>query len=140
MRRSFTGWIRRLDEAVSGTRPYLTATRFFLHHGFELVESTATGFDLVCFRPSEAAVLPRFADNARRGTVPRDEGVHFEFVYQCPFVPGCVREMSEVARGLVRYGAREIRKIQGKKTSEVAAILGRKEVEEVIHRDDMVVL
>ena len=50
------------------------------------------------------------------------------------------RTETEVARGLVRYGAREIRKILGKKTSEVAAILDRSEVEEVIHRDDMVVL
>ena len=85
--------------AVSGERPYLTSTRFFLHHGFERVERTATGFDLVCYRARPEAPAPRFAASARRGTVPRDEGVHFEYADQCPFVPDCVRQMSAVARG-----------------------------------------
>ena len=91
---------RRGVVAVSGSRPYLTPTRFYLHQGFERVERTATGFDLVRYRPSDDAPEPRFADSARRGTVPQQEGVHFEYVYQCPFVPGCLRDMSEVARGL----------------------------------------
>jgi hypothetical protein len=46
------------------------------------------------------APTPRLADNARRGTVPQADGVHFEYVHQCPFVPGCLREMSAVARDL----------------------------------------
>lgn len=86
--------------AVSGSQPYLTATSFYLRQGFERVDRTAGGFDLVCFRVSEEAPLPRFGENARRETVPQNEGVHFEFVYQCPFVPSCVRQMSEVARDL----------------------------------------
>lgn len=46
----------------------------------------------------------------------------------------------EVARGLVRYDSEAVRKILGKKTSEVAAVLEGVEGEEVIHRDDLVVL
>ncbi len=46
----------------------------------------------------------------------------------------------EVARGLARYGSEEVRKILGRKTSEVASILEGTEGEEVIHRDDLVVL
>ncbi len=46
----------------------------------------------------------------------------------------------EIARGLVRYGSEEVRKILGKKTSEVAAVLEGVEGAEVIHRDDLVVL
>ncbi|MFC1531326.1 GNAT family N-acetyltransferase [Gemmatimonadota bacterium] len=83
--------------AVSGRSPYLTDTRFYLHHGFELVERTDTGCDLVGFRDGTAPT-PRFADNARRGTVPEAEGVHFEYAYQCPFIPGCLRDMAAVAR------------------------------------------
>lgn len=82
---------------VAGRSPYLTDTRFYLHHGFELIERTETGYDLVCHRGSPEAPIPCFADNARRGTVPEDEGVHFEYVYQCPFVPGCLRAMASVA-------------------------------------------
>ena len=46
----------------------------------------------------------------------------------------------EVARGLVRYGSAEVRKIQGKKTSEIADVLEEAGSEEIIHRDDLVVL
>ena len=84
---------------VSGRSPYLTDTRFYLHHGFELVERTETGYDLVCYRRDgdQGAPTPRFAANARKGTVSEAEGVHFEYVYQCPFVPGCLQDMSAVA-------------------------------------------
>jgi GNAT superfamily N-acetyltransferase len=83
--------------AVSGRRPYLTDTRFYLHHGFKLVDETDTGFDLVCHSAREGAPAPRFAENAKRGVVPQDGGVHFEYVHQCPFVPDCLRNMSAVA-------------------------------------------
>ena len=56
---------------VSGRRPYLTDTRFYLRHGFELAERTDTGYDLVYVRRRPDAPTPRFADSARRGTVPR---------------------------------------------------------------------
>ena len=45
----------------------------------------------------------------------------------------------EVARGLARYGSGDVRKILGRKTSEVASILTVESGEEVIHRDNMVV-
>ncbi|NOY52834.1 MAG: glutamate 5-kinase [Deltaproteobacteria bacterium] len=46
----------------------------------------------------------------------------------------------EVARGLVNYHAREIKKILGHKTREIEEILGYKYYDEVIHRNDLVVL
>ena len=45
----------------------------------------------------------------------------------------------EIARGLVRYHSESLKRILGKKTSEVASILNVPTGEEVIHRDDMVV-
>lgn len=86
--------------AVAGRKPYLTDTRFYLHHGFEIVERTDTGFDLVCYRATADGPAPEFAERARRGTVSRTEGVHFEYAFQCPFVPDCVEKMSGVAREL----------------------------------------
>jgi len=44
------------------------------------------------------------------------------------------------AKGLANYSAREIEKIKGKKTGEIAAILGYKDYDEVIHRDNLVIL
>jgi glutamate 5-kinase len=45
---------------------------------------------------------------------------------------------SRVARGLVNYSASEIEQIRGKRSSEIEAILGHKDFDEVIHRDNLV--
>ncbi|TVQ32098.1 MAG: glutamate 5-kinase [Phycisphaeraceae bacterium] len=44
---------------------------------------------------------------------------------------------AEIARGLVNYGADDLRLIAGRKTSEIERILGRREHDEVIHCDNM---
>ena len=46
----------------------------------------------------------------------------------------------EFARGLVNFDADELRRIQGAKTREIEARLGYKAVDEVIHRDNLVLL
>ena len=45
-----------------------------------------------------------------------------------------------VARGLVSYTSADIRQIKGLRTTAVAGVLGRKDYDEVIHRDNMVLL
>jgi len=47
---------------------------------------------------------------------------------------------SEFARGLVAFDADEIEKIAGKRSSDVATLLGYAAADEVIHRDDLVLL
>jgi glutamate 5-kinase len=46
----------------------------------------------------------------------------------------------EFARGLVNYSSRELEKIKGKKTTEIESILGYKYYDEIIHRDDLVLM
>ena len=46
----------------------------------------------------------------------------------------------EVARGLTNYAADELRGIRGLKTSEIRAALGYKDYDEVVHRDNLVLL
>lgn len=46
----------------------------------------------------------------------------------------------EIARGLVEYGAAEVREIMGKRTSDIERILGYRSGDEVVHRDDLVLL
>ncbi len=46
----------------------------------------------------------------------------------------------EFARGLAGYDSDEILKIKGKNTSEIQEILGYRSLDEVVHRDDLVVL
>lgn len=56
----------------------------------------------------------------------------------------CVRCLDdtgrEFARGLVNYSAQELRKIKGSHSGRIEAILGYKAYDEIIHRDDLVVL
>lgn len=47
---------------------------------------------------------------------------------------------AEVARGLVNYSSREIERIKGVRTTEIEKRLGYKFSDEVIHRDNLVVL
>lgn len=61
------------------------------------------------------------------------------------FKPGAVIDIRNsvgetVARGLTSYGSDELRKIQGRSTREIPAILGSCLYEEAVHRDHMIVL
>jgi glutamate 5-kinase len=44
------------------------------------------------------------------------------------------------ARGLAGYGADDVRRLAGKKTSQIEAVLGYRQVDEVVHRNDLVLL
>ncbi len=46
----------------------------------------------------------------------------------------------ELARGLTNYSSEELDMIKGAKTSEIENLLGHKHFDEVIHRDDLVIL
>jgi len=56
----------------------------------------------------------------------------------------CVRCLNlqgrEFARGLVNYSAQELEQIKGLHTSKIEKVLGYKAYDEIIHRDDLVVL
>ena len=50
------------------------------------------------------------------------------------------KDAHELARGLVHYSSAELAQIKGCKSAEIADILGHKNFDEVIHRDDLVIL
>lgn len=51
-----------------------------------------------------------------------------------------VDESKEIARGLVNYSGDEVRKIKGLRTSLIKKMLGDKPYDEIIHRDNIVLL
>ncbi|ODS32575.1 MAG: glutamate 5-kinase [Candidatus Scalindua rubra] len=51
-----------------------------------------------------------------------------------------VNENKEIARGLMNYSAVEVQKIKGLRTSLIKKVLGNKPYDEIIHRDNMVLL
>lgn len=46
----------------------------------------------------------------------------------------------EIARGLVNYSSEDVARIKGRRSRDIEAILGRKDFDEVVHRDNLVVL
>lgn len=49
-------------------------------------------------------------------------------------------DREEFARGLVNYSAEEVEQIKGRKSTEIERVLGYKHSDEVIHRDNLVIL
>lgn len=49
-------------------------------------------------------------------------------------------EGNRIAKGMINYSSSEIKKIKGKKTSEIEEILGYKYSDETIHRDNLVLM
>ena len=49
-------------------------------------------------------------------------------------------EGQEFARGLVNYSAEEVERIKGRRSSEIEQVLGYKHSDEVIHRNNLVIL
>jgi len=47
---------------------------------------------------------------------------------------------AEFSRGLVNYSSREVELIRGEKTGKIRSILGSKPYDEVIHRDNLLIL
>ena len=65
-------------------------------------------------------------------------GVEGDFDLGAPV--SCVdSEGTILAKGLVNYNSSEIRKIKGLKTSQISQILGHKDYDEIIHRDNLVI-
>lgn len=67
------------------------------------------------------------------------------FAVQGEFLPGSTvsiidKDVHELARGLVHYSSAELEQIKGCNSGEIANILGHKNFDEVIHRDDLVIL
>lgn len=48
------------------------------------------------------------------------------------------KDGNQVGRGFANYSAEEIEQIKGKRSSEIESILGHKDYDEVVHRDNMV--
>lgn len=67
------------------------------------------------------------------------------FAVQGDFLTGSTvsvidKDAHELARGLVHYSSAELEQIKGCNSGEIANILGHKNFDEVIHRDDLVIL
>lgn len=114
-----------------------------------------------CFHPEPRAIASRkgwIGYSAKpKGTIVVDDGAKRAIVSRgASLLPGGVvsvtgkfeqgapveikgKDGRVFARGLALYAAGEIERIKGKKSSQIAAILGQAYADEIVHRDDLVV-
>ena len=77
--------------------------------------------------PPAGSVL---AANARDVAAARARGANSAFLDRLALTPARLREMAD--------SADDVRKIQGQQTTEIERLLGRKDFDEVVHRDNLV--
>lgn len=76
--------------------PFLSDKAFFLHHGFEIVDTAAPYFELVAMTWNPSAESPRFHESARLLRVD-EQGITVYYTAQCPYAVGVLQEWREVA-------------------------------------------
>ncbi len=81
---------------ISGEKAFLTGSKFYKYFGFEVADTAPPFFDLMVKRNDKDAPLPKFRENAKRGTIEK-EGLVIQYTDQCPFVEHYVKEMRETA-------------------------------------------
>jgi glutamate 5-kinase len=129
----------------------------------DVVRAILAGEDLgTLFLPSDTRLVSRkhwIAFGLRpAGTIVVDAGARAALVdKQKSLLPSGVRAVTgrfaagdavavvdedgrELARGLASYAAEEIERIRGRHSADIELLLGYKNLDEVIHRDDLVVL
>ncbi len=72
--------------SASRVKAFLTDKRFFLHHGFEVVDQAPPYFELLVLKFNDKAANPQFAKNAKTASCANTDGFTFIFSNQCPFM------------------------------------------------------
>jgi N-acetylglutamate synthase-like GNAT family acetyltransferase len=80
------------------TKPFLTDKKFYIKHGFEIVDSAAPYFELLFFKLNKNAKNPAFTENAKKGTCSYKEGFAFIYSNQCVFMEEYVSLLSQVSK------------------------------------------
>lgn len=93
-------------------KPFLTDKKFYLKHGFEVVDKALPDFELLVLKFNQEASNPVFADHVKHGACSSDHGSSsneqasfrnkkgFTFIYsdQCPFMDEYVNLLSVVSQ------------------------------------------
>lgn len=79
-------------------RPFLNDKAFFKHFGFEVCDSAPPYFELMVKKFNPKAENPKFAESAKSGKPPSDEGFVMYYSHGCPFTPYYVEEGRQFAQ------------------------------------------
>lgn len=72
---------------VVGTKKYhfMSDTKWLLRQGFEICESTVSGFSLLVKKLDKNAVTPSFKESVRSGESPKEKGIVVYYTNRCPY-------------------------------------------------------
>jgi ribosomal protein S18 acetylase RimI-like enzyme len=105
---------RHMDGVVvvssSSVKPFLTDKRFFVKHGFTVVDTAAPYYELLALTFNAKAPLPRFVESTKQSRNLPKQGFAIVYSNQCPFMDEYVDIMANVLAGLAQPCV--IRKLQ----------------------------
>lgn len=78
-------------------KPFLTDKKFYLHNGFESVDTAPPYFELLVLKFNKNAKNPTFNKNVKEGICENKKGFTYIFSNQCPFMEEFSERMKEVA-------------------------------------------
>ncbi len=84
---------------ISSTKvkPFLTDKKFYLKHGFEVIDSAPPYFELLELKFNKKAISPQFTEKTKNGKLFTHEGFTFVYSNQCPFMEEYVHLLSLVS-------------------------------------------
>ncbi|MEJ5284806.1 MAG: GNAT family N-acetyltransferase [Brevinematia bacterium] len=79
-------------------KPLLTDKKFYLKHGFEVVDSAFPYFELLALKFDKNAENPHFTENAKSGKCKNKNGFCFVYSNQCPFIEEYVSMFDRICK------------------------------------------
>jgi len=76
---------------------FLSDPKYLAYKGFRICDETATGFTLMYLSLTENGTVPKFKENAKKGTIP-EKGLVVFYTHQCPFTYYWVPREQEALR------------------------------------------
>jgi len=80
------------------TKPFLTDKKFYLNHGFKVIDTAAPYFELLELKFTNSAQSPTFTEFAKKGECENKNSFSFYFSNQCPFMEEYVYLLAEVLK------------------------------------------
>ncbi len=82
-------------------RPFMSDKKFFLKHGFQIIDKAEPYFELMAFSFRDEEQKPSFLDSVRTGKCEEHEGFRVYYSHQCPYMDYYVNLQYETAQ---KYG------------------------------------
>lgn len=79
-------------------KPYLTDKKFYLKHGFELVDTAPPYFELLLLKLNQNTKLPFFLEHSKNKINTHKKGLTFIYSNQCPFMEEYVLLLANLSK------------------------------------------